>query len=344
MQTVPTTAPTSTPLLIARARTAAACVAVALIAALVPALALAQAFPSRVVKIVVPFPEGDRADLVGRAVAASLARALAVPVQVENRPGDDGIIGSDAVAKSAPDGYTLGIATSNTHPVAAVLRRSLPYDAMKSFAPITLVAVAPYVLVADPALPAANLKELSAYTWAHPDKVKFANVGTLTLGYLLSHDLRARIELRTTDVTYKDASQIYPALNAGQVSLFLENPGASSTWLVNGGKLRAYGATIRAPSMPGVPLFTNLGDIRLLNFNWSFWYGLVAPAGTPKAVVERIHAEMAKYLHSPLGREDFQKLGLVVSGEGPEMFGPYYIQAQILQFATIASRLGRGPQ
>ena len=176
---------------------------VALVAALVPALALAQAFPSRALKVVVPFPAGGGTDLVGRAIAAKLGEALGQPVVVENRPGAGGTIGADAVAKAAPDGYTLGIATSSTHPAAVVLQKNVPYDPLKSFEAVTMVAVTSYVMVANPALPARDLKELVAYAKANPGKLNFANVGTSTLGYLLSLQWKALTGTEMADTTYK---------------------------------------------------------------------------------------------------------------------------------------------
>ncbi len=304
-----------------------------------PALAQAQAFPSRALKMVVPFPAGGGTDLVGRAIAAKLGDALGQPVVVENRPGAGGTIGADAVAKSAPDGYTLGIATSSTHPASVVLQKSVPYDPLKSFEPVTMLAVTSYVMVANPALPAKDLRELVAYAKANPGKLNFANVGTSTLGYLLSLQWKALTGTEMADITYKGSSQIYPDLMNGQVSVFLDNPGASTS-LVNSGKLRGYGVTRATPSMPGVPLFADAG---LPGFDSTFWYGLVAPAGTPKAVVERIHGEAAKYLQSPAGHADFQKFSLEPIGDTPERFAAT-MRADIERFRGLAAQLKLSPQ
>ncbi len=308
-------------------------------ASLLPALASAQAWPARPLRMVVPFPAGGGTDLVGRAIAAKLADGLGQPVVVENRPGAGGTIGADAVAKAAPDGYTLGIATSSTHPASVVLQKGVPYDPLKSFEPVTMVAVTSYVLVANPALPAKDLKELVAYAKANPGKLNFANVGTSTLGYLLSLHWKALTGTEMADITYKGSSQIYPDLMNGQVSVFLDNPGASTS-LVNSGKLRGYGVTRPTPSMPSVPQFSDAG---LPGFDSAFWYGLVAPAGTPKPVVDRIHAEAAKYLQSPAGQADFQKFSLEPSGETPERFAAQ-IRSDIERFRALAERLGVAPK
>lgn len=299
----------------------------------------AQAWPSRPLRMVVPFPAGGGTDLVGRAIAAKLADALGQPVVVENRPGAGGTIGADAVAKAAPDGYTLGVATSSTHPASVVLQKSVPYDPLKGFEPVTLVAVTSYVLVASPSLPAKDLRELVAHAKANPGKLNFANVGTSTLGYLLSLQLKALTGTEMVDVTYKGASQVYPDLMSAQVSVFLDNPGAS-TALVASGKLRAYGVTRPTPSMPGVPLFADAG---VAGFDASFWYGLVAPAGTPKAAVDRIHAEAAKYLQSAAGQADFQKFSLEPAGDPPEKFAAV-MRADIERFRALAAQLNIQPK
>ena len=304
---------------------------------------LAQAWPSRPLKLIVPFPPGGGTDLVARLVAARLAEALGQPVVAENRPGAGGTIGSDAVARAAPDGYTIGIATSSTHPAAVALQKGVPYDPLKSFAPITMVASTAYVLIASPALPAANLTELIAYAKANPGKLNFANVGSSTLGYLLSLQLKALTGTQMLDVSYKGASQIYPDLMSNQVSIFLDNPGAS-TPLVNSGRLKAYGVTAPTPSMPGVPLFADAGaSVGLRGFDPLFWYGLVAPAGTPRQIVERIQAETRKYVQSAEGRKEFAARSLEPVGDTPEQFAAA-IQNDVDRFTVLAKQLNIQPQ
>ena len=315
----------------------------ALAAAISAGTVLAQAWPSRALKIIVPFPPGGGTDLVARSVAARLGEALGQPVVAENRPGAGGTIGADAVAKAAPDGYTIGIATSSTHPASVALQKGVPYDPLKSFAPITMVASTSYVLVASPALPAANLLELIAYAKANPGKLNFANVGNSTLGYLLSLQLKALTGTQMLDVSYKGSSQIYPDLMSNQVSIFLDNPGAS-TPLVNSGRLKAYGVTTPTPSMPGVPLFAEVGaSVGLGSFDSSLWYGLVAPAGTPKAIVERIQVETSKYVLSAEGRKEFATRSLDPVGDTPEHFSAV-IQKDLERFKALVKQLNIQPQ
>ena len=305
--------------------------------------ALSQAWPSRPLKLIVPFPPGGGTDLVARSVAVRLAEALAQPVVVENRPGAGGTIGADAVAKSAPDGYTIGIATSSTHPGALVLQKNVPYDPLRSFAPITLIGNTSYVLLVNPTLPANSLAELVAHAKANPGKLNFANVGTSTIGYLLTQQLKALTGTDMADIGYKGASQAYPDLIANQISLFLDNPGAS-TPLVTSGRLKAFAVTTPTPSMPSVPLFSEAGaGVGLRNFDASFWYGLVAPAGTPPAIVSRIQAETARFVQSADGRKEFATRSLEPIGSTPEQFAAA-MQKDIERFTALARQLGIQPQ
>ena len=286
-----------------------------------------------------PFPPGGGTDLTSRSVAARLGEALGQPVVVENRPGAGGTIGADAVAKAAPDGYTIGTATSSTHPAAVALQKDVPYDPVKSFAPITRIGSTSFVLLGTTGLPAGNLAELIAHAKANPGKLNVANVGPSTLGYLMTLQFRALTGTQMQDIYYKGSSQVYPDLMSGQIQLFLDNPGAS-TPLVTSARLKAFGVTTPTPSMPGVPLFTQAG---LAGYDASFWYGLVAPAGTPKAIVERIQAEVAKYVHSPEGRKEFAARSLEPVGDTPEQFAGV-IQAEMERFRALAAQFNLKPQ
>jgi tripartite-type tricarboxylate transporter receptor subunit TctC len=297
---------------------------------------LAQAWPTHPVRLIVPFPPGGGTDLASRSVAAKLAEALGQPVVIENRPGAGGTIGADAVAKAAPDGYTIGTATSSTHPASVALQKGVPYDPVKDFAPITQIASTSFVLLGSASLPASTFRELVAYSKANPGKLNVVHVGTTTLGYLMTLQLRALTGLDVQDIQYKGSSQAYPDLMSGQVHLFLDNPGAS-TPLVAAGRLKAFGVTTPTPSMPGVPRFTELG---VKGYEADFWYGLVAPVGTPKPIVERIQQEVAKFVQSPEGRKEFAARSLVPLGSTPEQFAAA-IQAEMERYRELAARLIR---
>ena len=318
-------------------------IAVAIVLAASVGTLHAQGWPTHPIKLIVPFPPGGGTDLTARSVAARLADTLGQPVVVENRGGAGGTIGADAVAKSAPDGYTIGIATSSTHPGALVLQKNVPYDPLKSFVPITMIGNTSYVLLANPSLPANTLAEVVAYAKANPGKLNVANVGTSTIGYLLTLQFKALTGTSMVDVGYKGASQAYPDLMGNQVSLFLDNPGAS-TPLVTSGRLKAYGVSAPTPSLPGVPLMTEAGaSVGLRNFDPSFWYGLVAPAGTPRSIVERIQADTAKYVHSAEGRKEFAARSLEPVGSTAEQFAAV-IQKDIERYTALAKQLGIQPQ
>jgi len=299
----------------------------------------AQGWPNKPLKLIVPFPPGGGTDLASRSVAARLGEALGQPVIVENRPGAGGTIGADAVAKSAPDGYTIGTATSSTHPASVALQKNVPYDPVKSFAPVTRIGSTSFVLLGTPGLPASTLAELVAYAKANPGKLNVANVGPSTLGFLMTLQFRALTGTQMQDIYYKGSSQVYPDLMSGQIQLFLDNPGAS-TPLVTSGKLKAFGVTTPTPSMPGVPLFSQAG---LAGYDASFWYGLVAPAGTPREIVNRIQSEVAKYVQSPEGRREFAARSLEPGGDTPEEFGRL-IETEMKNFRALAEQFKIKPQ
>lgn len=311
--------------------------AIALALAFAAGTAGAQSWPTQPIRLIVPFPPGGGTDGVARAVAQGISAELGQPVVVENKPGAGGTIGANAVATAASDGYTIGLATSSTHPAAMVLQKNVPYHALKSFAPVTQIASTSYVLIGSPTLPASNLAELVAHAKANPGKLNFANVGTSTLGYLLSRQMKALSGTDIVDVSYKGSSQVYPDLMTNQVQLFLDNPGAS-TPLVASGKMKAFAVTTPTPSMPGVPLFSEAGKtVGLQNFDSEFWYGIVAPAGTPKAIVERIQAATAKYVNSAEGKKAFAARSLEPVGSTPGQFAAA-IEKDIERFAALAKQ------
>jgi tripartite-type tricarboxylate transporter receptor subunit TctC len=297
----------------------------------------AQSWPTQPIKLIVPFPPGGGTDGVARAVAQGISAELGQPVIVENKAGAGGTIGANAVATAASDGYTIGLATSSTHPAAMVLQKNVPYHALKSFAPVTQIASTSYVLIGSPTLPASNVVELIAHAKANPGKLNFANVGTSTLGYLLTRQMKALSGTDIVDVSYKGSSQVYPDLMTNQVQLFLDNPGAS-TPLVASGKMKAFAVTTPTPSMPGVPLFSETGKtVGLQGFDSEFWYGIVAPAGTPKAIVERIQAATAKYVNSAEGKKAFAARSLEPVGSTPGQFTAT-IEKDIERFAALAKQ------
>jgi tripartite-type tricarboxylate transporter receptor subunit TctC len=311
--------------------------ALLILAALHPACA-AEAWPTKPIRLIVPFPPGGGTDLIGRKIAARLSDSLAQSVIVDNRGGAGGTIGADLVAKANPDGYTLGIATSSTHPVAGLVMK-IPYDAGKSFAPVSLLGITPYVVAAAPAFAAENLRELIAYLKANPGKTNVAHVGTGTLGYLVTEAFMAATATTLVPVAFKGSSQVYPDLMANRVQLFFDNPVASVPH-IKAGKLKALAVTRPTAQLPSTPTMEQAG---LKGFDHGFWYGLVAPAGTPGAVIARLHKDAADYLRSPAGKADFAAVAVDAVGSSPQEFAQT-IRQDIERWGALARKLNLQPQ
>ena len=299
----------------------------------------AEDWPARPVRLIVPFPPGGGTDNVARIVAKHLEQVLGQPIVVDNRGGAGGAIGSDAVAKAAPDGYTIGIATSSTHPASVVLQKGVPYDPVEGFAQITRIGTTPYILVSGNDVPAKTLSEFIAYVKANPDKVTYASVGVTTLGYLLTEQFKILTGISMLHVPYRGAAQAYPDLIANRVQAFLDNPTGSASF-VKDGKLRAYAVTARSAVLPDVPTFAEAG---VNGFDTVFWYGLVAPPNTPRPIIERIQREVAQYVHSPEGRAELLAKDVTPLGDTPEAFKAS-IAADIAAWRKLADRLGIKPE
>ncbi len=311
-------------------------------AAIVPAPAAAQpsAWPDRPVRVVVPFPPGGGTDVVARTVTNRLSAALGQPIVVENRPGAGGTIGSDVVAKAAPDGYTFGIATSSTHPAAVALLRNVPYDPVTSFTAVTMIGSTPYILVGGPAVRGTTLDEFLAQARANPGAVNYASVGTTTLGYLLTRQLELLTNTRMTHVPYRGSAQAYPDLLNGTVAVLLDNP-TGSAGLVREGRLRALAVTRPSAVLPDVPTFERLG---VRGFDAAFWYGLVAPAGTPAPIVQRVQAEVARYFTGTAeGRAELTSKDVTPEASTPEAFART-IAEDTARWRALAERLGIQPE
>ncbi|WP_374441687.1 Bug family tripartite tricarboxylate transporter substrate binding protein [Stella sp.] len=305
----------------------------------VAAPAAADTWPAKPIRLVVPFPAGGGTDVVARIVANGIAPGLGQTVVVENRGGAGGTVGADVVAKAAPDGYTIGIATSSTHPAAVVLRKNVPYDPATGFAPVGMIGTTPYILVSGLEVPARSLTEFVAWTKANPGKVNYASVGVSTLGYLLSEQLKILTGMDMTHVAYRGASQAYPDLISNSVQAFLDNP-TGSAGLVRDGKLRAYAVTAKSTALPQVPTFAEAG---VAGFDTTFWYGYVAPAGTPPAIVERLSKAVREFVLSPAGRAELEAKDVTPVGSTPAEFAAT-IRSDLARWKGLADRLGIQPE
>jgi tripartite-type tricarboxylate transporter receptor subunit TctC len=266
-----------------------------------------KAYPDKPVRIVVPFAAGGGVDILTRIMGQHLTERLGQQVVVDNRPGAGGNLGSDAVAKSAPDGYTLLMGTTGTHTINPGLYPKLPYDAVKDFKPITLTASVPNLLVVNPELPAKSAKELIALAKASPGKLNFGSFGNGTSNHLSGELLKAVAKIDVVHVPYKNAPQAVIDIMNGQVAFaFVNMPLALPH--VQAGKLRGLAVTGAARSS-AAPDFPTMAEAGVADFVVESWYGLLAPAGTPDAIVERLHREVVAVLAKPEVKAAFAQQG-----------------------------------
>jgi tripartite-type tricarboxylate transporter receptor subunit TctC len=300
-------------------------------------LALAQTYPSHPIRLVVPFPPGGTTDILARAVAQKLSESFGQQVIVDNRPGAGGNIGTELVAKAAPDGYTLEMGTVGTHAINASLYSKLPFDHVKDFVPVILVAGVPNVLVVNPALPVHSVQELIAYGKANPGKLYFASSGSGTSIHLSGELFKTMTGVQMTHVPYKGSAPALTDLMGGQVQLMFDNL-PSSLGFIKAGKLRALAVTSaeRASALPDVPTIAESG---VPGFEASSWFGVLAPAGTPREIVQKLNAEIAKWLATPEAREKLASQGAIAAGGTPEDFARH-IAAETAKWAKVVKASG----
>ena len=297
----------------------------------------AQAFPTHPARLVVPFPPGGPLDAVGRALADKLTQAWGQTVVVENKPGAGGNIGADFVAKAAPDGYTVVMGALSTHAVNPSLYKTMPYDAAKDFAPITLIAITPNVLVVNPTLPVHSVKELIAYAKAHPGKLSFGSGSTGSAGHLAGELLKVDAGLDMVHIPYKGAAPATQALLAGDTQLMFDNL-ANAMVQVKAGKLRALAVTTsqRSKLAPDLPTMAEAG---VPGFDISTWFGLMAPAGTPPEVIARWNADVTRILNTPEMRERLIAQGAEAAPDTPAEF-TRFIADELARYARIVKASG----
>ena len=309
------------------ARTALAC-----FAALLAPLAAAQPFPSKPIKIVVPYTPGGTTDIVARLVGQKLSERLGQPVIVDNKPGANGMIGADAVAKAAPDGYTIGIASPGTHAANASLYKTMPYDTVKDFTPVTLAVNAPMLLIAHPSLNVSTVKELIAAAKAKPGEISYASGGSGSSQHLAMEHFKMMSGVQMTHVPYKGSAASYPDLMGGTVKTEIDVlPTALPP--VKGGRLKvlATGSAKRLAILPDVPTIAESG---VPGYEYNSWYGFVAPAKLPKEILEKLHSEIVRALKQPDVVEKLTSAGVIVVANTPQEFGKF-IQAEMDKAAKI---------
>ena len=308
-----------------------------LLAWAVPINACAEAYPTKPIRFVVPYPAGGPLDTVARLLAQKVSESVKQPVIVDNKPGAGGNIGADAVAKSAPDGYTILMGAVATHAINPSLYASIPYDPVRDFAPITQIASTPNVLVVNPSIPAGNVREFIAYAKANPGKLNFGSGSSGSAGHLAGELFKSLAGIDMTHVPYKGAAPAMQDLVGGQIQLMFDNL-ASALGQVRAGKVKALAVTTaqRSSLAPELPTIAESG---LPGFDISTWFGLFAPAATPRDVLERLHAEFTRALASPDVRERMLNLGAEPVGSTPAEFAAY-IGSEARKYARLVKASG----
>ena len=305
------------------------------------AAAAAQDYPSRPVRFVVPFAPGGSTDTLARTMSQKLSEYIGQQVVVDNRSGANGNIGMEIVARAVPDGYTILLGYIANLAIAPSLYGKLPFDPVKDYAPITQIASSPNVLVAHPSVPAKNFKELIALAKAKPGQVNFASASVASVGHLTGELLNNLAGIKMVHVPYKGSGQAVTDLLGGHVQLMFS--GFSSTLPhIKSGKLRPLVVTgiRRSPALPEVPTIAESGFPK---FEATAWYGVLAPAKTPKPIVARLHAETVKVLHLPEVKERLGNLGFEIVGSTPDEFAAY-LKSEIGKWEKVVKASGAKPE
>ncbi|MEN3297078.1 MAG: hypothetical protein V7642_6331, partial [Burkholderiales bacterium] len=299
-----------------------------------PVLALAQAYPNKPVKVIIPYPPGGPTDIMGRIVAQGLANKFGQPFIVENKPGASGLIGADQVAKAPADGYTL-LVNASLHVINPSLYSKMPHDPIKDFAPVSQIADVPMVLVVSPQNPAKNVKDLIAQ--AKANQMSFASSGNGAAPHLAGEAFNMATGLKLMHIPYKGSA---PALNdviGGHVSLMFD-PLPSSTPFIQGGSLRPLAVTTakRVPALPNVPTMAEAG---VPGYEISTWYGVWAPANTPRDILNKLSSEIARIVKQPEVAKRIAGMGSIPVGSTPTEFEAYNRSEQV-KFAKIVKESG----
>jgi len=308
-----------------------------MLATLAAAPAVAQNYPTKPIRILIAQAPGSATDVVSRVVGNRLSEGLGQPIVIEARPGAGGVVGTEAAARSAPDGYTLFMANNSTHGSNPAVYARLPYDAINDFAPIAFVASVPYVLVVDPSLPAKNVQELVALAKSRPGKMNYASAGNGSTHHFCGELLKSMSGIDLLHIPYKGSPPAIAGLLGGEVSMMFANVADIGSQIKNA-KVKALAVTTarRAASLPDTPTMAEAG---LPGFEIVSWFGLLAPAGTPAPIVGRLNAETVKVLERKDVQATLAMQGLEVAPGSPEQFAAH-IKSEIAKFTKIGKAAG----
>jgi len=300
--------------------------------------ALAQSFPTKPVKLIVPFPPGGAVDAYARTIQPALAENLGQPIVIENKTGASGMIGTEAVAKSAPDGYTLVVGNIATFAMNVGIYKKMPYDPVKDLTPIMHTVKVNYVVVVNPTVPVKTVAELIAFAKANPGKLSYGSSGSGSAQHMAAELFKARAGVDITHVPYKGTGALVGDLIAGHVSLAFADQ-ASMMPQVKAGKLRALavGGLKRSPEYPEIPTIAEAGN--LPGFEAVAWQGIAVPVATPPAIVQRLNEAFMKAHAAPGMKEKRVAAGLTPVGGTPEEFGRY-IRSEIAKWSKVAKDIG----
>ena len=305
--------------------------------AALPMAASAQGYPSKPIRFVVPYPPGGPLDTIARLLGQKVSEGVKQPVIVENKPGAGGNIGADFVAKSLADGHTILMGAVATHAINPTLYARIPYDPVRDFAPITQVASTPNVLVVNPSLPVSSVAELITHAKANPGKLNFGSGSTGSAGHLAGELFNSLAGVQMAHIPYKGAAPAMQDLIGGQIHLMFDNL-ASSLTQVRAGRVKALAVTTakRSSLAPELPTVAESG---LAGFDISTWFGIFAPAGTPREAITRLHTEFTRALAAPDVREKMLNMGAEPVGNSPAEFAAF-IRVEAEKYARVIKASG----
>jgi len=297
----------------------------------------AQEYPSKSIRLIVPYPPGGQADIIARLVGQKLSEEWRQPIVVDNRRGANSIIGMELTARSVPDGYTLVIGTTAMVINPAIVPK-LPYDTVRDFAPITNVASTPFILVTHPSVPATSVKDLIALAKARPGTLTFGSGGIGSPTHLSGELLKSMAGIDMVHAPFTGGGASVIALLSGQIDVLFGGPLAAVPH-VKSGKMRAHGVTSlrRFPALPDIPTISEAG---LRGYESGIWFGLLAPAGTPRGIVSKLHDATTRILANPDVRKRFEAIDATVIGDTPEEFSAF-ITAELTKWSRVGSSLNR---